>query len=209
MGSFEKLGILVIVVIIVMILAVAVFQWGATGPDGAAGVLPIAEGGDPGPLVVDYVNRTRRETASEGRSGSAGAPAAAKTWPGGIPKRYGIKKDDKVWVLVVRRWKLREAFIQAIRAANPGVELTRIRPGDEIAIPDPARYRRGSKSKSSATKNPPVRTRTYEIKEGDLLQTIARDHLGDRGRWPEIVKLNPGLDPARLKLGRKIRLPAK
>ena len=33
MGSFEKLGILVIVIIIVMILAVAIHQWGGAPGD--------------------------------------------------------------------------------------------------------------------------------------------------------------------------------
>ena len=33
MGTFEKLGILVIVVIIVMILAVAIYQWGGAATE--------------------------------------------------------------------------------------------------------------------------------------------------------------------------------
>ena len=53
------------------------------------------------------------------------------------------------------------------------------------------------------------RTRRYVIQEGDLLESIAREHLGSRNRWREIVELNPGLNPRNLKLGHTIRLPAK
>ena len=49
MGSFEKLGILVIVVIIVMILAVAIYQWGGAGVQPA---MNVARGGGVLPLVV-------------------------------------------------------------------------------------------------------------------------------------------------------------
>ncbi len=63
MGTFEKLGILVIVVIIVMIMAVAIYQWG--GPESQLGLGPFtAEEKDP-PLEVDYL-RTGHEPA-EGR----------------------------------------------------------------------------------------------------------------------------------------------
>ena len=63
------------------------------------------------------------------------------------------------------------------------------------------------KSADKAAKSP--RSRTYKIQEGDLLSTIARNHLGKASRWPEIQKLNPQIDPAHLTLGDTIRLPVK
>lgn len=47
---------------------------------------------------------------------------------------------------------------------------------------------------------------TYVIKEGDTLGGIARRTLGSEAKWEELVKLNPGLDPKRLKIGTTIRL---
>lgn len=47
---------------------------------------------------------------------------------------------------------------------------------------------------------------TYVIREGDTLGAIARRSLGSETRWEELVKLNPGLDPKRLKIGTTIRL---
>ena len=47
---------------------------------------------------------------------------------------------------------------------------------------------------------------TYVIRSGDTLGAIARRTLGAESRWEELVKLNPGLDPKRLKIGTTIRL---
>jgi len=51
-------------------------------------------------------------------------------------------------------------------------------------------------------------SRSYTIKKGDLLRSIARAQLGDEGRWKEIQSLNPGLDPTRLMVGASIKLPS-
>ena len=48
----------------------------------------------------------------------------------------------------------------------------------------------------------------YQIKKGDTLLTIAERELGDRKRVNEILDLNPGIDPERLRVGAIINLPA-
>jgi len=55
---------------------------------------------------------------------------------------------------------------------------------------------------------PPMAT-TYTIKKGDTLWSIAKKHLGDGQRWRDIVAANPGLVPAKLRVGQKIALPKK
>ncbi|MBM4063113.1 MAG: LysM peptidoglycan-binding domain-containing protein [Planctomycetes bacterium] len=47
----------------------------------------------------------------------------------------------------------------------------------------------------------------YTVQEGDTLATIARRFLGDANRAQEFFALNPGLDPARIRPGQKLRLP--
>lgn len=49
---------------------------------------------------------------------------------------------------------------------------------------------------------------TYVVKPGDVLSVIAERELGSSKRWPEIVALNPGIDPKRLFQGAVLRLPA-
>ena len=199
MGSFEKLGILVIVVIIVMILVVAIYQWGATGVDMGVAVLPHLSG-KPETLIVDYDDLKPKDSPKE-----AGFEPAPDTWANGIPKSYTIRNDDIVWKLVVKRWRLKESFIDAIKRANPGINMKRLRAGNRLAIPDPGDYRPKTKRKPKSRPS----TRKYVIQEGDLLESVAREHLGSRNRWREIVALNPGLNPKRLKLGAAIRLPAR
>lgn len=49
---------------------------------------------------------------------------------------------------------------------------------------------------------------SYTVRPGDSLSQIAQDHLGGASRWKEIVAFNPGIDPDRLIVGDKLRLPA-
>jgi nucleoid-associated protein YgaU len=55
----------------------------------------------------------------------------------------------------------------------------------------------------------PAAANTYTVQKGDTLWSIAQRFLGDGQRWREIVDLNPGLEPAKLKVGQVILLPAK
>lgn len=48
----------------------------------------------------------------------------------------------------------------------------------------------------------------YIVKSGDTLSKIARDHLGDAKRWPEIAKLNGIPNPDLIHPGDELRLPS-
>ncbi|MBI39847.1 MAG: hypothetical protein CMF59_09625 [Leptospiraceae bacterium] len=52
-------------------------------------------------------------------------------------------------------------------------------------------------------------TREYSIKPGDTYGKIAAKELGDQARWKEIKALNPDVNASALKVGQKIKLPAK
>jgi nucleoid-associated protein YgaU len=202
MGTFEKLGILVIVVIIVMILAVAIYQWGGAEPATQTPDLPY-------PLTIRTLGELEgldEDGVGPAAPGGDAAPDAA-TWPGGIPRTHVIKRNDKVWVLVVKRWKLKVSFIAAITAANPTADMKRLRPGQKLTIPDPSPYVR--KAGAGRAPTAPRATTRYEIQIGDNLESIAYRHLGARKRWREIEALNPGLNRMRLKVGQEIYLPLK
>ncbi len=203
MGTFEKLGILVIVVIIVMILAVAIYQWGGAGSPAPATVVETPGGGL---TIRDLVDLTR-EADDDGATKPTPVASDPAAWPGGIPKSYRIARDDKVWVLVVKRWGLKESFIQAIEANNPKIDFKRLKPGTDLVIPDPANYLRTSAEKQVPKK--PTGARLYEVKGGDTLESIAYCHLGAKTRWPDILSMNPGLEPKRLFEGQEIYLPGK
>lgn len=48
----------------------------------------------------------------------------------------------------------------------------------------------------------------YIVKKGDTLSAIARDHLGNASRWPEIAKLNGIDNPDLIHPGDELRLPS-
>ncbi len=56
---------------------------------------------------------------------------------------------------------------------------------------------------------PGVQYTDYVVQENDSLWTIADFWFGDSSRWPEIADANPRVNPDRLRLGQRLRLPAK
>ncbi len=49
--------------------------------------------------------------------------------------------------------------------------------------------------------------RIYKVRDGDVLSAIAKRELGSVSRMGEILKLNEGLEPNRLRIGQEITLP--
>ncbi len=51
--------------------------------------------------------------------------------------------------------------------------------------------------------------RLHEVKRGDTLSAIAREHYGDAGRFPSIVRANPTIisDPNRIFVGQVLKIP--
>ncbi len=52
--------------------------------------------------------------------------------------------------------------------------------------------------------------RTYVVKAGDSLSTIAEELLGDAGRWKEIFEANEDEidDPNQIKPGQELKIPS-
>jgi nucleoid-associated protein YgaU len=62
---------------------------------------------------------------------------------------------------------------------------------------------------AAPTSQPAAGAKKYTVKKGDTLINIARTELGNEHRLKEIQNLNPGLDPAKLKVGQELLIPAK
>ncbi|MEE8106447.1 MAG: LysM peptidoglycan-binding domain-containing protein [Planctomycetota bacterium] len=218
MGSFEKLGILVIVIIIVMILVVAIYQWGGAEFELAPEALRVPY---TGPALVEGMNRPT-ETDLEGlinaerrRRGELGRDAGETASEDeesarsrrGVPEVYRVQRNDSAWKLC-RRWGLKDSFIQRIAAANPKVRIRLLQVGQLLVIPNPDGYFRGS-SRSKSKPRAKTGHRTYRVKEGDSFWTIAKHQLGDAMRGNEIQNLNPRVSPKRMRPGMVLKIPLR
>lgn len=64
-------------------------------------------------------------------------------------------------------------------------------------------------SYASSTPSVPTTTtrKTYTIKKGDTLFSIAKANYGSGKEWQKIAAANPGLEPSKLKVGQQIVIP--
>lgn len=49
---------------------------------------------------------------------------------------------------------------------------------------------------------------THVVKQGETMQTIAKQYYGAMSKWQSIAKANPTVDPNLMKVGTKLRIPA-
>jgi len=49
---------------------------------------------------------------------------------------------------------------------------------------------------------------TYIVKKGDSFESISKALYGTITKWKDIAKANPTVDPTRMKIGAKLRIPA-
>jgi len=86
------------------------------------------------------------------------------------------------------------------------------RKAEPIVKDPPAKTDQDAGSAGSTSKKPDpkaVPSKPYVVKSGDTLDKISTRLLGTSKRWKEILDLNPGLDPKKLKVGQTIKVPAK
>ena len=75
--------------------------------------------------------------------------------------------------------------------------------------PDFSNVRSGSSSTAPSAPGAPGSETTYEVKPGDTLSKIAKQHYGDAGAWHRIYEANKDRikDPDLIQPGWKLRLP--
>ena len=147
-------------------------------------------------------------------------PFPSKTiTPSQLPMtEYTIKAGDtgvsiaKEWFGDGNKWTL-------ISKANPWADFNRLKIGQKINLPPRDATESsisGAPQPSSAkTASKPVTMgdkTTYTVQAGDTLVKIARKHYGSDAKWEDIYNANKsviGGDPANLKVGMKLTLPAK
>ena len=103
-----------------------------------------------------------------------------------------------------------ERHVKLLLELNPGVKPESLKIGQKLTLPTPTEV---AGTAGAAPKQPEPSgsgaLRTHEIASGDNFEGLAMRYLNDRKRVSEIKKLNPTLDPTKLRVGQKVLIPAK
>lgn len=155
-------------------------------------------------------------------------PKTPVSQPGGekpepvTPRTYRVQSGDSFESIA--RTVLGDVSRRAeLERLNPTIKPTRMQVGQEIVLPtkasEPAvavQPKEGAANKGepktgteAAVKVAPSGERTYVIAKGDTFGRIAQLQLGSSKRIDELRELNPDVDPTRLRIGQRIRLPRK
>jgi len=114
---------------------------------------------------------------------------------------YVIQAGDTLYGIAMDKYG-DARFIQAIEAANPGLDPNRLRVGDRITLPE--------KEQPKPKPAEPTRQKVYVVRKGDTLIAIAREVYGDAALYPRIYEANKDVLSslnARLYPGMRLRLP--
>ena len=93
--------------------------------------------------------------------------------------------------------------LSALKAANPGVEPTKLKAGQKLTIP--AGGTAPAVTGGPASIETGVGGETYVVKSGDNLTKIAKAH----GTTPKAIKAENNLTTDHIKVGQKLKIPAK
>jgi len=131
--------------------------------------------------------------AEAGMTAAAKAPAASRPAPG--LRQHAVAEGDNFWS-VARRYSV---SVAALTQANPGVEPTRLRIGQPLAIP--AGHPALAEDRSQA---PAAPGQGYVVADGDNLWSIAKRLGVDVA---ELKRANAAVNPLKLQPGQILALP--
>jgi len=141
--------------------------------------------------------------------------------------RYVVVSGDSLSKIALEAYGTRtREVLEAVFHANRSVmsDINKLAVGDELVLPlipgveGPVRSGRrssdaGSHRAREANKPEAVseQFRWYQVENNDRYTSIARDQLGEVGRWKEIYELNKDKfpDPDRIRPGVRIKLPSR
>ena len=117
-------------------------------------------------------------------------------------RKYTVRNGDIIGKIAQKQLGSTK-YVRAIRELNPSLRNSdNLRIGQVLVLP-------ASSRSSSAPAAAAGAFRTYKISKNDTFTSIALLELKSEGRYLEIEKLNPNVNPRRLVPGQSIKLPLK
>ena len=175
---------------------------------GSGGSAPITVSGAPAP---GQSRQPIPEAPTLEVPASGSQPTAPRAPAGEVRREYVIKSGDTLEGIARAqlgsgsRWR-------EITAMNPGLEPTNLKIGARIVLPDGTAAPKASDAPAAAGAPAPGAANTYTVQRGDTLVALSRKFYGSDADWKRILEANAGLlkgDPAALKPGMKLTIPAK
>ena len=176
---------------------------GTSQPEAALPDAPFEDAIPPGPNLNEP-----KIVLPDASAEAQGAPAGATAPPTGASglRTHVVASGDNFSTLAAKYYGDASLF-GLIQKANPGVDPRRMKVGQSLVIPERPATSAGSPAMQSS---PIAGPDEHIVAAGETLAKIAQDRLGAELRWEELYKLNRdviGADPARLKVGMRLKLP--
>jgi nucleoid-associated protein YgaU len=169
----------------------------------------------PGHSGPPSASETAKETAPRAGSGETGAslPTGTSTWP----KQHKVVSGDTLATIAAQYYGSAARASDILDANSQVKDPRRLKIGEVLVIPEPHSAGQVAAKKTASERSEQAKkavgeslVKSYQVREGDSLYSIARSVYGDSRRWEEIYQLNKALlknDAKHLKPGMVIRLP--
>jgi nucleoid-associated protein YgaU len=202
MQSIERYGVVALVFLAVTVAAVLMWERSGGSSTVAAADSETAEPVDSGPTVRANVRAQRdrplrRAEMQESLTGRI---------PSSRPSIDELRGERGAGIAPARHESA--STPPPGESAFPPPEEDTPQPVNEPSVaspePEPERESPVRDERAETASAPDV----YVVQEGDTLTDISMRELGTWKRYEEIVELNPGLDPRRLRVGTRLVLPA-
>lgn len=204
------------------------FPAGAAGTVPAVTATPASGTAGPTPTGITVAPGSPRPTgagAPTTASSPTTAPTSATPVVGATGERTHTVASGETLSSIARKYLGSEKSWRAIAKANPTVDPSALKIGTKLKIPASG----GTETKvaakpqaesgvesgtagSSASSASGSSEGTHVVASGDTLASIARKYYGSTKYWERLYKENRGLigaNPAALKIGQKLKVPAK
>jgi LysM repeat protein len=127
-------------------------------------------------------------------------PVAMTPPPEAAGSEYVVIKGDSLWKIA----KKNGVTVKAIEAANPNIDPAKLKVGQKLSIPG-ATSAGGSATDMTGSASAGNGDEIYIVKSGDTLSKIAKRN----GVTVKAVESANGLSTTRIKVGEKLKIPAK